>query len=477
MLQIKGDQAFDLASIRGQALQSFFELFGQLAEGAFVVDRDSKVIWANARYLAFIGLEPDRPVVGQHISTVVPTTRMPEVVETGRSIPFDVIEVNNRWAVVSRFPIKNDEQEVIGGFCFVLFDEIDPLRPMLARIQQLQSELERTRSKLNQLRRTKYEFSHFVGSSPQAAQVRRSARQVAATDSTVLLLGETGTGKEMVAQGIHAASRRARQNFIGVNVAAIPEELMEAEFFGSAPGAYTGAHPKGRTGKMMLADKGTLFLDEIGDMPMRIQVKLLRALQEREIEPIGGNTVIPLDLRVIAATSRDLRQLVETGQFRADLYYRLSVVPIQIPPLRERLEDLPELVDLLLAELCATLGMREKDVAPDALARLARFGWPGNVRELRNVLERACVVSGDASELRAEHMLLNDGARPAAVAASTATVAPARHDLHAAVNETEQKALLHALQETRGNKLLAARLLGISRSTLYNKLKQMALER
>jgi transcriptional regulator with PAS, ATPase and Fis domain len=275
----------------------------------------------------------------------------------------------------------------------------------------------------------------------------------------------------MVAQGIHAASWRSGQNFVAVNVAAIPEELMEAEFFGVAPGAYTGASPKGRIGKMVLANNGTLFLDEIGDMPMRMQVKLLRALQEREIEPVGTNAVIRLNLRVIAASSLDLAQLVEHGRFRADLFYRLSVVPISIPPLRDRLDDLPALTKILLTNVCGSLGISGKELAPLALERLQGYNWPGNVRELRNVLERACIVAGLSSTIRGEHILLGTATHVLA----SGSGASATGELQAAVSDVERVALNDALQKARGNKAAAARALGIGRSTLYSKLKQLGI--
>ena len=195
---------------------------------------------------------------------------------------------------------------------------------------------------------------------------------MAGTDSTVLLLGETGTGKELMAQGIHAGSHRAAGPFVGVNIAAVPETLLEAEFFGVAPGAYTGADRKGRPGKFKLADGGTLFLDEIGDMPLALQAKLLRVLQEQEVEPLGSNKVEKLDTRVIAATSRDLAAMVEAGQFRADLYYRLNVLPIRLPPLRERLSDMDALADHLLDDIARRTGL----AAPKSLNAVAPL-WPG----------------------------------------------------------------------------------------------------
>ncbi|MDE2300802.1 MAG: sigma 54-interacting transcriptional regulator, partial [Burkholderiales bacterium] len=244
-------------------------------------------------------------------------------------------------------------------------------------------------------RPSKYTFANFVGSSPAAIEVKRQARRVAGTGSTVLLLGETGTGKELLAHAIHAASARAAKPFVGVNIAAVPDTLLEAEFFGVAPGAYTGAERKGRDGKFRIADRGTLLLDEIGDMPLALQSKLLRVLQEQEVEPVGSNQVQRIDVRIIAATSRDLPAMVAAGTFRADLYYRLSVLPIRVPALRERLADLEALVETLLEDIARRSGLAHKTLSADALDRLARHRWPGNIRELRNALEQAALMTDE----------------------------------------------------------------------------------
>jgi transcriptional regulator with PAS, ATPase and Fis domain len=287
-----------------------------------------------------------------------------------------------------------------------------------------------------------------------------------------LLSGETGTGKEMIAQAIHAASLRSSHNFVGVNVAAVPEDLMEAEFFGVAPGAYTGANPKGRIGKLALANGGTLFLDEIGDMPIRMQVKLLRALQEREIEQVGSNAVTKLNIRLIAASSQDLSQLVKRGEFRADLYYRLNVIPIYMPPLRARIEDIPLLVDALLEDVCKAIGVPLKEMDPAALVFLQSQSWQGNVRELRNVLERACVLSS-GPVIGKEDLVLLEQEQPAALHAAGAL--PALSTLPRSVANVEKELIVQTLDETRGNKMLAAKKLGISRSNLYKKLEQYNL--
>ncbi len=295
----------------------------------------------------------------------------------------------------------------------------------------------------------------------------------------MLLLGETGTGKELLAHAIHAASQRASGPFVGVNIAAVPDTLLEAEFFGVAPGAYTGADRKGRDGKFKLADGGTLFLDEIGDMPPSLQAKLLRALQEGEIEPLGSNQLVPFDVRVIAATSRDLSALVREGRFREDLFYRLHVLPVRVPPLRERPGDIPALVEVLGEEIALRNGIAPPELLPDAMALLAAQPWRGNIRELRNVLEQAAMRSDaqsiDAEMLRA--LLREAGVEPAApVNQSAMATEPAAPDsllrpLAVQVAELEQRAIAASLAATGGNKLATARQLGISRATLYQRLE------
>jgi transcriptional regulator with PAS, ATPase and Fis domain len=292
-----------------------------------------------------------------------------------------------------------------------------------------------------------------------------------------LLLGETGTGKELLAHAIHASSVRAAGPFISLNIAAVPDTLLEAEFFGVAPGAYTGAERKGRDGKFLLAHGGTLFLDEIGDMPLGLQAKLLRALQEGEIEPLGSNKLIPFDARVIAATSRDLSKLVREGNFREDLFYRLNVLPIRVPPLRERREDIPALVEVLGEDMALRSGAQPPELSTDALALLSAQMWRGNIRELRNVLEQATMRSDSHRILPAhlEAVLRESGV--AHVAPLPAQIAPVPSEpggllrpLAEQVAELEQQAIAQAMVAARGNKVMAAKMLGISRATLYGRL-------
>jgi transcriptional regulator with PAS, ATPase and Fis domain len=292
---------------------------------------------------------------------------------------------------------------------------------------------------------------------------------------TVLLSGETGTGKEMLAQAIHNASHRADKPFVSVNLAAIPDTLIEAEFFGAAPGAYTGADRKGREGKFRIADGGTLFLDEIGEMPLQLQAKLLRALQEREIEPLGSDKVVKVDVRLIAASNVDLHKRVSEGTFRADLFYRLNVLAITLPPLRECLADLGELCARLLDDIATSGDYGNPRITPSGLAALAHYAWPGNVRELRNILERALILS-DSGRLTGDDFArilpVSNEARPAAEPRPAGVVVPYAQ----AEAEFEKQTLEQALAASHGQITEAAKMLRISRATFYKKLAKFGLD-
>ncbi|MCK9905392.1 sigma 54-interacting transcriptional regulator, partial [Frankia sp. Cpl3] len=291
-------------------------------------------------------------------------------------------------------------------------------------------------------------------------------QKVAKSDTTILITGESGTGKELFAHAIHAASRREMGPFIRVNCAAIPDTLLESELFGYEEGAFTGAVRKGKKGKFELADRGTILLDEIGDMPLPLQAKLLRVLQEKEVERVGSTRPMSIDVRVIASTNRDLAGRIKEGTFREDLYYRLNVVNISIPPLRERPEDLPKLVGDLLLHLMDATGIVVSEVDSDVWGALRSHSWPGNVRELRNVLERALHVM-EGERLKAEHLTISmpDG-RIQSNAVST---------LKESLELAEIEAIKRALVAAGGNKLAAAKLLAISKSGLYQKLEKCGL--
>ena len=461
------------AAVRGRALRTLLKLFDSLYEGAVAIDRDSRIVWMNDKYKALLGWNGTEPIEGRPIEEVIPNSMMRQVVETGQADLLDIFSVNSRQLVVSRVPLFDDAGEVSGALGIILYDRLQALRPIVSKFQRMQEDLASARRELAAQRRAKYSFSQFVGNSRIVRELKAQARRAAARDVTVLLYGETGTGKELLAHAIHAASPRADRPMVRVNAAAIPEHLLEAELFGTTPGAFTGAAAKARPGKFQLADGGTLFLDEVGDMPLSLQAKLLRVLQEREVEPLGSNTVMSVDVRVIAATSRDLKQMVDQGSFRADLYYRLNVLPLLLPPLRDRLADLGPLCEALLESMSAASGEPLPEITAEAIERLGRHHWPGNVRELGNVLQQA-VARDERGPLTAEDFadLLPASSMPAAMPASRlGAVLPLRD----AVANAEREAIMRALNAAGGVKLHAAKLLGISRAQLYEKLTSLGL--
>ena len=474
-LPLDGQRILELAA------RSMFDLFANASEGMLLVDRDARVVWINEQYKRFLpalGYERVEDFVGHPVSEVVQNTQLHRVIRTGKPILIDLLSNKAGTFVVSRIPLRDERGEVIGALGIVLFDHPETtLQPLIHKFAALHRDLDDVRRELASQRRTKYTLASFVGTSPAAVEVKRQARRAAASSSPVLLLGETGTGKELLAQAIHAASSRASGPMVSVNIAAVPDTLLEAEFFGVAPGAYTGADRKGRDGKFKLADGGTLFLDEIGDMPQALQPKLLRALQEGEIEPLGSNKVVRFDARVIAATSRDLAALVREGRFREDLYYRLNVLPVRVPPLRERRDDIPALVEVLADDIAARNGTTPFDLEPNALAMLAAQPWRGNTRELRNVLEQAAMRSESPHiELaQLEAVLREAGIQrvppvPPAPVPRTGAASNLLRPLGEQVAELEREAITAALASTGGNKLAAAKLLGISRAKLYERL-------
>jgi two-component system nitrogen regulation response regulator GlnG len=359
-------------------------------------------------------------------------------------------------------------------------DEVLLLAERALAAGRLTQEVARLRSGLQEVR----EFSALIGRHPRMQDVYKTIGRVAGTDVTVLLRGESGTGKELVARALHHYSRRAGRPFVAVSCAAIPGTLLESEMFGHERGAFTDARER-RLGKVELAHGGTLYLDEIGDMPLELQTKLLRALQERTIERLGGHEAIRVDVRVLAATNRNLEELMREGKFREDLYYRLNVVTLNLPPLRERRRDIPLLVEHFLAKYAAELG--ERGVAADALDRLVGHEWPGNVRELENVVQRAMVMA-TSGVILPEHLPIGPVSAAASVAVDASLEEIIERKLiecvrglreHASANLYDlmiglvEKPLLRAvLLETGGNQVRAAQILGINRNTLRKKLTE-----
>ncbi len=330
-------------------------------------------------------------------------------------------------------------------------------------VQHLRQENRDLREALGQ----RYQHPNVVAQSAKMQEVLATVERIAPTNTTVLLGGESGVGKDLIARAIHEKSRRASGPFIKINSTAIPETLIESELFGYEKGAFTGATTS-KPGKFELADKGTLFLDEIGDVPPATQVKLLRVLQERDFERLGGTRTVKIDVRLIAATNRDLRAALEEGTFREDLYYRLNVVPIDIAPLRERKEDIPELVNLFIKRFSADSAKSVTGIAPEALQMLLAYHWPGNVRELQNVIERACALA-TGSVLETSDIRL-DSLRPKADAATDNFLPPGM-----TLEQWEDEMIREALRRANGNKSQAARLLGLSRNALRYRLSKIGI--
>jgi transcriptional regulator with PAS, ATPase and Fis domain len=459
--------------IRARAMESLFERLESLCEGAIAVDTAGQVVYVNEKYLPALGLKHVSEAIGRPIEEIIPNSLMRRVVETGKPILLDIMELGREQLVVTRMPIEDENRRIIGAIGFVLFDHLDSLKPLIARVNQLENELRSAKRQLSQPRSARFTFEDYVGETPAIAQAKELARRAARQSVTVLLTGETGTGKEMLAQAIHNASARAEKPFVSVNLAAIPDTLIESEFFGAVPGAYTGADRKGREGKFRIADSGTLFLDEVGEMPLQLQAKLLRALQEREIEPLGSDKVVKVDVRVIAATNVDLQKRVTEGAFRSDLFYRLNVLAITLPPLRDCADDLPAICARLLDDIRTSGDYVNPRITPSALAVLARYDWPGNVRELRNILERALILS-DSGRLTGEDF---ERILPVGAGAKAAPAKPAGAVVPLAQAEAafEKQTLEHALLASNGQITEAARRLRISRATFYKKLSKYGL--
>ncbi|OAT79361.1 sigma-54 interaction domain-containing protein [Desulfotomaculum copahuensis] len=313
-------------------------------------------------------------------------------------------------------------------------------------------------------------FSKMYGHHSRLKDVVDLARRAAPTDATVLIRGESGTGKEILARAIHEASDRAGKPFVVVNCGAIPADLFESEIFGYEHGAFTGAGLKGKPGLLEMASEGTIFLDEIGELPPNLQVKLLRVLQERVFYRVGGSRPVSVDIRVLSATNRQLEEMVASGEFREDLYYRLNVINIEMPPLRERRADIPELIYHFLQGYCQLYGKEISKVEPGVIAALISYAWPGNVRELKNTVERMVVL--------AEGHMITEKDLPKYLQEHAVNFKPREENqphLAAAAEQTEREVILKALQEAGGNRTMTARLLGVPRSTLYYKMNRLGL--
>ena len=448
--------------------------FDAAYEGITIVDKSGVIQLFNETYSRYVGVTKEE-AIGLPVEHVIENTRIPIVLQTGIPERNQIHRLQGQRMIVHRMPIWKDGH-IVGAVGMLIYEGV-------SEIQQIISQLETQDRKqglgasfqLNQRSTHEpLEFEDILGESLAISKTKKLARRAAQSKATVLITGESGVGKEQFARAIHEAGRTGSGRFVTVNCAAIPENLLESELFGYTEGAFTGAQKGGKPGKFELAHKGTIFLDEIGDMPMATQVKILRVIQEKEVERVGGTDPIRIDFRLIAATNKDLKELVRKGKFREDLFYRLHVIPLPIPPLRERKKDIPLIISAQLPTLCETYGVEDKTIDKEVMQLFFRYHWPGNVRELLNVLESLfALTSGSrikAIDLPTEFFQSEKKQEYLAVSPSSLRK---RKEARQFTEEEEEKEIIEkVIREARGNKSEAAKHLGISRATLYNKLSR-----
>ncbi len=453
----------DILNELRDSIEMIEDVLNYAYEGYVLVDPQGRIVKMN--YEKLLGIK-EEAAVGKPVEDIIENTRMHIVVKNGVKELRDVQRIQGHDMITNRIPIIK-ENKIIGAVGTVLFKDVSEVKELAHQLLDLQSKINKYKGEIERIEGSKFSFDRIITVNPKMNYLKKVGRMAAETNSTVLITGESGTGKELFAHAIHKASYRKGGGFIPINCAAIPRELLEAELFGYDSGAFTGAKKEGKQGKFEIASGGTIFLDEIGTMPLDMQAKLLRVLEAKEFERIGSNKKIDLDARIIAATNENIEEQIKDGKFREDLYYRLNVISIEIPPIRERIEDIDPIANNLLEYLVKEMKMGEKELTKGSLSILKSYNWPGNARELRNVLERAINLSTGRFILP-EHLperlvkyknyvsqdieeipLLNDVVRNAEI-------------------ETIRKAILLA----KGNKSLAAEKLGIHRTALYKKLEK-----
>ncbi|QXE91320.1 sigma 54-interacting transcriptional regulator [Geomonas subterranea] len=448
-------------------------------DGIVICDRAGIIVMVNQAFADLLDTTP-HAIIGKHLNEAYlnsQPSRLPGVMETETPQVGITHYINGKQVYASLYPIQKDGK-VVGGIGKILFKDIREITLIANRLQTAPETRALAGSVTRKETSSRYDVNSIVGQSKKILDLKESLLRVAGKNSNVLLLGESGTGKELFAHAIHAASNRRYAQFVKVNCAAIPEHLLESELFGYSEGAFTGARKGGQLGKFEQAHLGTIFLDEIGDMPLYMQAKMLRVLQERELTPLGGGAPKMVDVRVVAATNCNLEHLVREGKFRQDLYYRLKVVTLAIPSLRERREDIRPLVMSFIHQFNEEFGLEVQALSLEAREVIMRYDWPGNVRELRNVIESAFnLVTGPLilrDHLPEQLSRMHDSS--AAEASAAQDIGGYIHQrlgakpLSEIVDEFEQLLLETALEVSKGNKLQAADLLGISRQWLYKKL-------
>lgn len=444
-------------------------VFDSLPIGVDILDKQGKIIYINSAFSTFLG-PPIEDMIGKLVTDVNPGSGFLDTLKRKQAeINIKHSFNNGKEAIVHRMPIYDDKGEVIGGMGMLVFDNVDKMQEVLNKFKMVDKELKLYKNEMARLNSAKYNLSHIIGVSKEIEDSKNKVRKFAAVNSSVLILGESGVGKELFAHSIHNESKRANMPFVSINCSAIPENLIEAELFGYEDGAFTGAKRGGNLGKFHLANGGTIFLDEIAEMPLHMQAKLLRVLQEREVVPIGAKAPQPIDVRVISATCKNLEKMLMAGKFREDLYYRLNVLTLEIPPIRERKSDIPILIKRFLDNFYKETGMF-RHVSPNVMEILANYNWKGNIREIRNVVEKMSVNADDVNigigDLPA--YIVKDGLKERTASKSGG--------LSQMLSAIEKEIIINVLKECNYNKTEASKKLQIPRQSLYRKIDEYGLE-
>lgn len=442
-------------------------IMNTLNECIVLVNQNGIITMMSKAYKNFLNCSNPE---GKKVVDIIENTRLHEVIKNGNTEIGTIQEIKGNKMIAMRVPIKKGNK-ILGAIGKVMFKDISDFYTLSKKLNNLQKEIEFYKNALKKEKKAKYSIENIIGNSPKIKKVKSLALRVAKTNSNVLITGESGTGKELVAHGIHNASNRYLASFIEINCASIPPELFESELFGYEEGAFTGAKKGGKKGKFELADGGTIFLDEIGDMPLYMQVKLLKVIQDREIQKIGSVESKKIDVRIISATNKNLEKSIKSGEFREDLYYRLNVMRIVLPPLRDRKEDIPILANSLKIKVANRLGIYVEGMSKEVVRCLMKYDWPGNVRELENIIERAVNMLDSDLVINLEHL-------PSRLTANNfkKPISSAKEGyLKEIIQNMEKEIIADCLEKNNWNKNKTARILGISRVNLYNKIKTYKL--